>query len=75
MTQLHVYLLARHQLLLLEGIVFLGVGLIYTLTGKYLAKGKGIISRTDQPKAFRVTVFVCFLCGFSFLGLYLYAIM
>jgi hypothetical protein len=68
----HGYLMARHHVSLVLGVVFMAVVPISILTGRTLVKYQGIVSRVDDPKTFWKSVVVDFLLGLVFLGLYLY---
>jgi hypothetical protein len=68
----HGYLMARHHVSLILGIVLMVMALIFTLTGRCLVKYQGIISRAEDPKTFWQNIAVYCLLGLFFLGLYLY---
>lgn len=68
----HRYLMARHHVSLILGIVLMGMVLISTLTGRSLVKYRGIVSRAEDPKTFWQSIALYFLLGIFFLGLYLY---
>jgi hypothetical protein len=68
----HAYLIARHHVSLVIGVVLMAVVMISVLTGRTLVKYQGIVSRADDPKMFWESVVVDCLLGLVFLGLYLY---
>jgi hypothetical protein len=68
----HGYLMARHHVSLVIGLVFTAVVVISILTGRTLVKYQGIVSRADDPKTFWGSVVVDFILALVFLGLYLY---
>jgi hypothetical protein len=68
----HGYLMARHHVSLVLGVVLMAVVLISILTGRTLVKYQRIVSRADDPKTFWGSVVVDCLLGLVFLGLYLY---
>jgi hypothetical protein len=68
----HGYLMARHHVFLVMGIVLMSMTLIFTLTGKCLVKYKGIVSRANDPKTFWQNIAVYCVLGLLCLGLYLY---
>jgi hypothetical protein len=70
----HEYLLARHNVFLVLGLVLMGLTLIFTLTGKCLVKYQGIVSRTEDPKAFWQNIVVYCVLGIVCLGLYVYTL-
>jgi hypothetical protein len=66
------YLMARHHVSLVLGVVLMAVVLISIITGRTLVKYQGIVSRADDPKTFWGSVIVDYLLGLVFLGLYWY---
>jgi hypothetical protein len=66
------YLVARHNIELILGIVLFGLALISTLTGKCLVKFQGIVDRYKDPKTFWQNVAVYYLLGLLCFGFYLY---
>jgi len=66
------YLMARHHVSLVIGVVLMAVVLLSILTGRTLVKFQRIVSRADDPKMFWESVVVDFLLGLVFLGLYFY---
>ena len=68
----HGYLMARHNVSLVLGIVFLALALISALTGKCFVKGIGIVSRAEDHRTFRETIVVDCVIGLFCFGLYLY---
>jgi hypothetical protein len=71
-TYWHGYLMARHHLSLVMGIVLMVVALLSMLSGSTLVKGRGIVSRADDPKTFRNSIILNCVLGLIFLGLYWY---
>jgi len=70
----HGYLMARHHVFLILGIVLMVMALIFTLTGRCLVKYRGIIYRADDPKTFWQNIALYCLLGLLCLGLYLYTV-
>jgi hypothetical protein len=68
----HGYLMARHHTFLVLGIAFMVMALISTVTGSTLVKYRGIVSRAENPKAFREGVVTDCVIGFVCFGLFLY---
>jgi hypothetical protein len=68
----HGYLMARHHVSLIMGIVLMSMALIFTLTGKCLTKYKGIVSRADAPKTYWQNIATYCVLGLLCLGLYVY---
>lgn len=68
----HGYLMARHHVFLVLGIVFMAMALISTLTGKTLVKYRGIVSRVEDPKGFREGVITDCVIGLVCFGFFLY---
>lgn len=66
------YLMARHHVDLVIGVVLMAVVLISILTGRTYVKYHGIVSRADDPKTFWWSVVFYCLLGLVFLGLCLY---
>jgi hypothetical protein len=66
------YLMSRHEIFLILGIVLFGLALISTLTGICLARYQGIIDRAKDPKTFWQNVAMYYLLGLLCLGLYLF---
>jgi hypothetical protein len=68
----HGYLMARHHVFYVMGIVLVSAALIFTLTGRCLVKYEGIVSRSKDPKIFWQNVVLYFVLGLICFGLYLY---
>jgi hypothetical protein len=68
----HGYLMARHHVFLVLGVVLMVVVLISIITGSTLVKYQGIVSRADDSKMFWGSIVVDCLLGLVCLGLYLY---
>jgi hypothetical protein len=70
----HGYLMARHHIDLVLGVVLMAVALISTLTGRCFVMYREIVSRAEGPKTFWQTIAMNCLLGLFFLGLYLYTL-
>jgi len=70
----HKYIMARHQTALILGIVLIAMALIFTLSGRCLVKGQGIIYRDEDPGTFWQSIAVYCLLSLCFFGLYLYTL-
>jgi hypothetical protein len=68
----HGYLVARHHVFLVMGIVLMAATLISAITGTTLVKYQGIVSRAEDPEAFREGIITYCVLGLVCLALYLY---
>ena len=66
------YLMARHHVSLVIGIVSLSMALIFTLTGTCFARFGRVIYRAEEPNVFWQSIATLCVLGLFFLGLYFY---
>jgi hypothetical protein len=68
------YLMARHDVFLILGLVLIVLALIFTLTGRCIVKYQGIVCRSEDPKTFWQNIAMYGVLGLISLGFYLYTL-